>query len=239
MTGGRLQAGNMPVILVAAHGGIDRPEAIPDNGQEAGRPDLLTDVLAENIASRLARRGKTPYLAVAGIARSKVDLNDPPEQAYVGVGRAIYDHFHNTLWGFGEASVLAFGWVLIVDLHGFRPRRSLPGEPGDLVLGTLQGQTMPLAGQGALTRAGLADYLVQQGWRVKPGGVEPEIVFSGGHIVNRHGHPAAHRYAVQVEIASGVRKDEGQRLRLAADLADYLDAMTQVGQVPAFRQTLP
>jgi N-formylglutamate amidohydrolase len=232
-----LQAGNMPVVLVASHGGDARPDAIPDNGQGTrldGRgSDLLTDVLAGDIAAQLRPLGKTPYMAVAGISRTKVDLNDPPSQAYVGArrgaGQKIYDNFHNALWQFGEAAVAAFGWVLIVDLHGFRPRRTLPGEPSDLVLGTVQGQTMPLAGQGAVTRAAFASYLTQKGWQVKPGGSEPEIVFSGGYIISHHGNPSARRYAVQVEIASAVRKNELQRLRLATDLAHYFDVITRRG----------
>jgi N-formylglutamate amidohydrolase len=225
----RHQTGNMPVLLVASHGGDARPDDIPDNGQAAGRPDLLTDVLASEIDAQLRRLGKTPYLAVAGISRSKVDLNDPPGEAYVGAGKQMYDAFHNGIRGFLDTATAAFGWVLIVDLHGFSPRRTLPGEPSDLVLGTRQGKTMPLTGLGALNRAGLASYLTQQGWRVKPGGVEPEIVFSGGYIVRHHGNPAAGRYAVQLEIASAVRKNDGQRLRLAADLAHYFDVISKTG----------
>jgi N-formylglutamate amidohydrolase len=227
--GTRLQAGNIPVVLVASHGGDARPDDIPDNGQGGGYPDLLTDVLVGDIAAKLCRLDKAPYVVVAGISRTKVDLNDPPRQAYVGVGQNIYDSFHNALWRFGEAAIAEFGWVFIVDLHGFRPRHTLLGEPCDVVLGTVNGQTLPLAGQGAITRAGLAGYLVGQGWRVKPGGVEPEIVFSGGYIVSYHGKPTARRYAVQVEISSAVRKDDGQRLRFAADLAYYFDVITKKG----------
>jgi N-formylglutamate amidohydrolase len=279
----RFVAGNMPVVLVAGHGGDARPEAIPDNEQGGGpshvlstsqdypatsvsglsrdasfdcltspqpsalrdpaagssatpwplegrSPDVFTDILADDIAAQLRRLGKSPYMAVARISRTKVDLNDPPGQAYVnvpgGAGQAIYDNFHKTLWEFGEAAIASYGWVLIVDLHGFRPRPTLPGEPSDLVLGTVHGQTMPLAGQGAVSRAGFSGFLAQQGWKVKPAQVEPEIVFSGGYIVSHHGKPAVNRYAVQVEIASAVRRNPVQRLKLAGDLARYFDVIT-------------
>jgi N-formylglutamate amidohydrolase len=232
----RFQTGNMPVVLVAGHGGDARPETIPDNqqgGPDGRWPDRFTDVLADEVAAGLQLLGKTPYMAVAGISRTKVDLNDPPSEAYVnrpgGEGQAVYDNFHNTLWELGKAAVAQFGWVLIVDLHGFRPRPTLPGEPTDLVLGTLHGQSMPLVGQGAVTRAGLSSFLAGQGWKVKPAQGEPEIVFSGGYIIRRHGKPAAGRYAVQVEVSSPVRRDPDQRLKLVGDLVRYFDVITVFG----------
>lgn len=226
--------GNLPIVLVAAHGGSQKPEKIPDRrhlmtASEPQVPDLFTDTLVDEIIANMSPANGLPYAIVADIARTKVDLNAPPDRAYVGNGRDIFDHFHDQIDQFCDEEAGRRGWVLLVDLHGFVFRDSPVELTNDIVLGTQNGRTLPVDGPGMLTRASFMQFLSSAGWQVCPNNVETETVFPGGYIVRCHSQLSTRRYAIQVEIASTIRKAKAKRLRLAGDLATWLQRVAVKG----------
>lgn len=226
------------MVLSIPHSGRDYPPWLVAEAA-AGRIALeaLEDPLVDRLAWRALATGLGAVIARAPRAaidcnRSPGDLDPamieprprgaPSERARVGLGLIpARTARHGRLWRrslrIGEAeqriaeahapfhsAVAALldrhssggGDVLLLDCHSMPPRRG----QAELVIGDLHGRSAAnwVSAEAAAIARGL-------GWSVAV-----NAPYAGGHIVERHGDPAAGRHALQLEI--------DRRSYLAADL---------------------
>lgn len=136
-----LEAGNLPVILLAPHGGNVRPEGVPRR-TDGPKRDYAADLLASEVARALSWIGvdgtvHRPHLITMALHRSCADANraldDPPWATENEAGEAIEAHpravrawedFH-AYAGWAVARVQAeHGKGLLLDLHGLAASRT-------------------------------------------------------------------------------------------------------------------
>lgn len=117
-----LIVGDMPLVISVPHGGSLKPDNVPDRdcpGITTVR-DTYTIEMAEAIRKEMRDRyGKTPYLIIGHIARTKIDLNRDLEEAscnHEAVRQTWYD-FHDFVDRSLERSTREFGRTLYIDLH--------------------------------------------------------------------------------------------------------------------------
>jgi len=224
--------GNAPVILVAGHAGLNIPKNMPDNKLGSINPrlaDLYTDSLVKSIYELGCKSGNIPDCVLTNIARTKVDVNDSPDLAYSGVGQEIYDDFHTRISSLIKQSKKIHGWVLILDIHGFAVRDSHPALLGDVILGTVNGLTMPTDGINYCNRVQFMHFLRTKGWVVYPNGIEAETIFQGGYIIRRHSKPGELIFGIQIEISSLIRKDEVKRHEFAESINEWIQFLCMTG----------
>lgn len=103
--------------------------------------------------------------------------------------RIVEDHrpYHRALVDGLMAARARFGVAVLIDVHSMPP---LGGERARVVLGDRFGQA---AGGRFVER--LEDVVREAGHRVAV-----NVPYAGGHILERHGHPAERVHAVQVEV---------------------------------------
>ena len=110
----------------------------------------------------------------------------------------IHRPYHAALAGALAAARARFGAALLLDCHSMPPRREAGGEPGpQVVFGDRHGTACSAAlMEEALTVARL------RGWRARA-----NAPYAGGHIVARHGRPARHVHALQIELCRAAYLD--------------------------------
>ena len=114
--------GDMPLVISVPHGGSLKPAEVP-NRECAGITtvrDTYTIEMAEAIQQEMMERyGKTPYIIISNIARTKVDLNRALEEATCNNEevRQTWHDFHSFVDHALELSVQEFGKTLYIDLH--------------------------------------------------------------------------------------------------------------------------
>lgn len=110
----------------------------------------------------------------------------------------IHRPYHAALRAALMAARARFGTALLLDCHSMPPRREPGGEAGpQIVFGDRHG-TACAAGlmEEALAVARL------RGWRARA-----NVPYAGGHIVARHGRPARHIHALQIELCRSAYLD--------------------------------
>ena len=112
--------GNMPLIISAPHGGTIKPNSIKDRTCGTGVKDDNTAELSFEIEKAFAEYDKKPYLVVARIARTKIDLNRDLEQASCGNTEVAYTwgQYHKAIESAIDEAIEKFGYALYIDLHG-------------------------------------------------------------------------------------------------------------------------
>jgi N-formylglutamate amidohydrolase len=223
-------AGNLPVVLVAPHGGRLRPEAIPDRKEGVLDGDANTQELARAMAEEfLARTGRNAHLVLSLLHRRKLDPNREIKEAAQGsaAAEAVWREFHAAIEGALAAAVAQHGFAFLIDLHGHAhpiPRLELGYGLGAAQLNqsdaafdrsnfaglsTVRDLHARVGGSGAALLRGpgsLGDLFARRGYRAVPSPQEPapgaNPFFSGGYIVRRHaGEPATTKVdGVQFEI---------------------------------------
>jgi len=110
----------------------------------------------------------------------------------------IHRPYHAALATALAAARARFGTSLLLDCHSMPPRREPGGEAGpQIVFGDRHGTACaPAFMEEALVVARL------QGWRARA-----NAPYAGGHIVARHGRPARHIHALQVELCRSAYLD--------------------------------
>jgi len=241
------QAGELPIILSAPHGGTSKVPGVEKRNIE-GLPtggagyvvarDTGTEELAHDVASAIQERlGKLPYQVVSQTHRQYLDPNRPSDIAYDDSdAKPIYDFYHATLKSYCEEVTNKFHSGLLLDIHG-------QGSKRDTVFrGTQNGATVKhlreIFGEEAHSGerslfAGLHD----RGWTVFPIPMtdKEQSGFVGGYIVGNYGSKqGASIDAIQLEFGADYR-DKSQRkqtARILADaVADYASSYLKV-QVP-------
>jgi N-formylglutamate amidohydrolase len=229
------EAGELPVILAAPHGGRgDVPgcaERTPTGARFVNRPDENTDRLAQDIAAELKRlTGKAPYLVVARFHRKFIDANRRPDEAYGAAGcQAGYDDYHAAIRRFIDEMRAKHPRAMLFDVHGQAAYRD------SILRGTRHGVTVEqlLARAGAAAVTGPVSVFGQfaaMGYRIAPPNdtsptdrVETRN-YTGGHTVELYGsHNADGIDAMQLEFGRDLR-DRAVIDRTAKDTARAIAA---------------
>lgn len=115
------RAGNLPIIIVAPHGGRLKPTEIPDRTAGVLTTDLNTYEAASALYYAINRStGRFPHFVSCKIARIKLDCNRALEEASEGDAKAIqaWHDFHGFIMAARKTVVRDFGKGLYIDLHG-------------------------------------------------------------------------------------------------------------------------
>jgi N-formylglutamate amidohydrolase len=222
-----LSTGNLPLVLVAPHGGR---EAIPGisirqgNGVpqfKTGR-DHNTGELAAAIAVKLGEMsGAKPFLVIARFDRKYIDANRPSAGAYEALeAQPYYAAFHTAVDQACKQIRKLWGRGLLLDIHGQAT------EANVIFRGTRHGKSVAdlvqRFGQQALTGpSSILGQLAQKGYKIRP---DPSITdresrYSGGHTAQTYGsHRATGIDAIQLEFGIRLRASDTVD-RTAADVA--------------------
>ena len=212
------QAGDLPIILSAPHGGkLVVPDVAVRNGE--GLPtggsgfvvdrDTGTEELAEQVAETIEKRfGKKPYFVIARSHRKYLDPNRPPEIAYEDAdAKPVYDAYHSALSNSCRDVQEKFHKGLLLDFHG-------QGTAKDTVFrGTQNGKTVTLLRErfGETAQVGVTSLfgrLKTHGWKVHPDPLDDreQAAFRGGYIVQTYGsHQGFGIDAMQLEFGADYR----------------------------------
>jgi N-formylglutamate amidohydrolase len=226
--------GTLPVLIACPHGGDAIPAGVTADRTGQGLPpncdfedsrDLFTRELARGIAQRMVELfGEAPYVVIADFDRKRIDANRRRECAFeMAAAAPFYDEYHATLRAFvDEIRADNGGLGLLFDIHG---TAGIAGDPGEIFLGTADGQTLarllqadPLA---PFRRRSLRGYLQAAGLAVSPPQPGPEVPkLSGGFSVRTYGSSNADGLdAMQLEIITPQRTDPDKRQALSEVLA--------------------
>lgn len=136
----------------------------------------------------------------------------------------IHRPYHAALAAALAAARARFGTALLLDCHSMPPRREPGGGEGpQIVLGDRHGTTCAaLFMDEALAVARL------NGWRARA-----NAPYAGGHIVARHGRPARHVHALQIELCRSAYLDvalenPGRGFAAAAELIAAIAAALEL-----------
>jgi N-formylglutamate amidohydrolase len=234
----RLQAGDLPIIVSAPHGGTQAIPMVEEARDVKGKPtggsgyvtarDTGTEELAGEVARSIERCfGKKPYFVIARSHRRYLDPNRPSHIAYEDPdAKPIYDAYHGALNDFCKEVQSKFHKGLLLDIHG-------QGSARDKVFrGTQDGKTVTLLrqrfGEDAVAgESSLFGRLKARGWTVHPdplaGG--EQTGYRGGYIVQTYGsHQGYGIDAIQLEFGMDYRAQETRQrtaATLTAAVADY------------------
>lgn len=213
-----VQAGELPVILVAPHGGLGEIpgcwERNPVGTRFVNRPDTATDRLALAIAEELQQlTGKRPHLVIARFHRKYIDANRRADQAYDYSTCALaYEAYHDAIRHQINALRMRHPAAMLFDVHGQSAYRD------SILRGTRHGETV----RALLDRAGAAAVtgpdsvfgrLAAMGYAIVPGNdsaptdrVEARN-YAGGYTVDIYGsHRPGGIDAMQLEFGRDLRE---------------------------------
>jgi len=226
-----VEAGELPVIISAPHGGsLNIEGSIERKGIGAEKfvvvRDTYTDRLARAVADALKEKtGKRPYLVIAHFARRHVDANRPAAGAYENdSAKRIYDAYHAALAKARDRVKRDFGKGIIIDIHGQGAERNtiFRGTQNRSTVKTL----LNLHGEPAFSgEKSVLGSLVRKGYNVKPApseNVPEDPRYNGGHITQIYGSKNGGTIdGIQLEFGA-VPRSPDQYKKTASDLADAL-----------------
>ena len=243
--------GDLPLIIVAPHGGRLTPEEIPNRTNGVTDIDANTQELARTIAAVIhAETGRHIHLVVCRLHRSKLDANREINEAAQGnaLAEQAWREHHAFIETACEAAVRQFGVAFLIDLHGHGhadPRVELGYLHGALDLAdcdeALNAATAIEASslrwiversdrshvdllRGPLSLGAL---LEEQGFPATPSPRMPvptEPFFRGGYTIARHCQSETNVTGVQIEANRPRLRDTPQnRVRFARSLLMILD----------------
>ena len=222
-----LTTGNLPLVLVAPHGGR---ESVPGIGIRQGKGvpqfktgrDHNTAELAEAIAVKLGEiSGAKPFLVIARFDRKYIDANRPSTGAFEALeARPYYVAFHSAIDEACKQIRKVWGRGLLLDIHGQAT------ESNAIFRGTRHGKSVADLVQKFDRRAltgphSILGQLTLRGYRILP---DPRVNdresrYSGGHTVQSYGsHRATGIDAIQLEFGTRLRARDNLD-RTAADVA--------------------
>jgi hypothetical protein len=243
--------GTLPIVISAPHGGLLRPEEIPDRAYGVTGADVNTQDLARRVAAALRQQtGGWPHLVVCGLHRSKLDANRPlPEAAQENADAgAAWEEYHQFIEQACRAAVAAHGFAFLIDLHGhghpdnrvelgyLHTPEELAGFQGNPATDQSIMAAGSLAWKAPLARAGYADLmwgktslgalLEDAGFPSTPSPRMPVPslpFFRGGYTIARHCRADSRVSGFQLEANRPRLRDTGEnRERFALALATAL-----------------
>lgn len=138
-----IEAGELPLILTAPHGGGEAIDAVPKREGDGIRlfrtlSDSGTDRLALELADAIEQRlGKRPFIIVAHFHRKFIDANRPADLAYESPNAAAtYRLYHAAIEQARRQITERWGHGLLIDIHG------QGANPQAIFRGTQNGLTM-------------------------------------------------------------------------------------------------
>ncbi|MDP1580533.1 MAG: hypothetical protein Q8M02_09660 [Candidatus Didemnitutus sp.] len=246
------QAGSLPIIFTAPHGGKLTPRTIPDRTSGVTMSDAFTQELARAVNAEFQRRAKQPpHVIISLLHRKKLDPNREIKEAAQGspVAERAWVQFHESIKESIRVSLLTHGFAFIIDLHGHGhaiPRLELGyGIDGaffnqtdaelDAAIRDTRSTLNELARRsdsfakiirGPRSLGGLFE---TAGFRAVPGTRDPGPgnfpYFNGGYIVRTYAGKGRGVDGLQIEAPrAGVRETEETRAKFATALFDSLAA---------------
>lgn len=219
-----LVEGNLPLLIVAGHGGV-----LPLEGAEVRREsevqdphfvifgDAKTNELATDLADAVAQEygeGHKPSLLLNNIHRRYADVNRKPElTSHDRIGVAHHREFHQTIEHEIARLVIRHGWVLLLDIHGQARYETT------LLLGTAENSVIGDWSMEALWGSdGLVAGLREHGLSAEPDSADGKQRYGGGYTIRNHGKTAGVE-AWQMEHSRAIRdslEPRGQYLEVVA-----------------------
>jgi N-formylglutamate amidohydrolase len=241
----RTQAGELPIIVSAPHGGAQPIPMVEEPRHVKGKPtggsgyvtarDTGTEELASEVVKSIERHfGKKPYCVIARQHRKFLDPNRPPEIAFDDPdAKPVYETYHGALDRYCREVQTKFRKGLLLDIHG-------QGAAKEKVFrGTQDGKTVTLLrqryGEGAaLGEESLFGRLKARGWTVHPDPLSggEQAGYRGGYIVQTYCGTGGYGIdAIQLEFGMDYRT-EAAREKTAATLteavADYSASFLEI-----------
>ena len=116
------KTGNIPLLIIAPHGGDLKPQWLDDRNCENSKivQDQYTLEIALQIEQELNTLGFQPFLVLSKMHRIKIDLNRSLETALCKDKSAmpLWVVFHNQIDIFRNEISSSYGRGLVIDLHG-------------------------------------------------------------------------------------------------------------------------
>jgi hypothetical protein len=116
------KTGNIPLLIIAPHGGDLKPQWLDDRNCENSKivQDRYTLEIALQIEQELNTLGFQPFLVLSKMHRIKIDLNRSLETALCKDKSAmpLWMVFHNQIDIFQNEISSSYGRGLVIDLHG-------------------------------------------------------------------------------------------------------------------------
>jgi N-formylglutamate amidohydrolase len=242
-----VQAGELPVILTAPHGGrADVPGCdlrTPVGTRFVTGSDFNTDVLVQEIAAEVKRlTGRQPYLVMAKFHRRFIDANRRPDEGYGSPGcQADYDFYHSAIRGFVDEVRGKYPRAMLFDVHG------QSAYPDSIVRGTQHGRTVKTllahAGAPGLTgpdsvfgRFAAMGYAIVPANDTSPADRVEAPDYAGGYTVVSYGsHKSDGIDAMQLEFGRNLRERHALQ-KTARDTAAAIAAFYErhLKENPAF-----
>jgi N-formylglutamate amidohydrolase len=221
--------GALPVILTCPHGGNEQPPGVNKERTGSGLPaecrfKIKTDRFTRTITRGVAQTlfdifAEEPYVVFANFDRKYIDANRTAQCAFEDTdAQPFYDEYHNTIREFvDEIRIDNGGLGLIFDIHG---TEKVTNDPADVYLGTLNGDAisklLSLDPRAMSRKRSLPGLLRREGYVVSS--KTPETL-QGDFTLETYGSSNADGIdAIQIEIESALRNDEGKRDEFIEDL---------------------
>lgn len=251
-----IEAGELPIILSAPHGGRERPDLIPDRKTGVFAFDTNTQELARACAKAFHERlGKRIHLIICKLHRTKLDCNREPEEATAGnpIATEVWKRYHNAITRAAQQIRTQHRSGILIDLHGHGHKSqtlelgyALEAEDLALPDSTLNSpQLMQKStlryllekhhtSHSDLLRGpeSLGAFFEKAGYRSTP---SPRIpiptspFFSGGYTIRRHTEENPHLTAIQIETHSpGVRDTPQNRAAFADALVSVCESFLRI-----------
>lgn len=244
--------GQGTLIITSPHGGILKPEDMPDRATGVIQMDANTQELARAIAAEVTSRFPSgpPHLIVSHLHRRKLDPNREIVEAAQGAPGAekAWAEYHRFIEKACDAAVMRHGVGLLIDIHGQAHKgerieigylhKESAMDQADAIINTTafseKGSIALIARSTRLPYAellrgptSLGAFLQEKGYRCTPSPALPRPVepyFEGGYTTARYGRADRRMIAIQIEAnRKGVRDTPESRTRFAKAFVDALD----------------
>ena len=227
-------AGEISVVVVAAHGGQSAVPGVPERtgtdlrtGRKAEQFETVLDSQTAELTEAISdefhlRTGKRPYVVIARFSRRFIDASRPLEDALEhAAAEPFFKAFHLAIRQSVDHARAKFGGGRLYDIHGQGSNREVVyrGTRSRLTLRSL----LETHGEAALTGPkGWQTQLESRGWTFIPAAsdMSRETKFNGGYIVQTYGsHQEGGIDAIQLEFGMNYRR-AADRKKTAAALVD-------------------
>ena len=113
--------GSLPIILSAPHGGDMVPTEIPDRAYGTTVTDSNTKEITLAIKNAfLSKLGKTPYVVINNLKRTKIDANRDSIEGAQGnrFAKRAWEEYHHYIESSKNKIIQEFDYGLFLDMHG-------------------------------------------------------------------------------------------------------------------------